>query len=119
MAVTGPDAGDDAASGDAASGPVLTDNPAESRYEARVGGELAGYIIYRLRDTQITLVHTEVDPRFQGGGLASHLARFCLDDARKRNLAVIPTCPYVRSWIGRHPGYADLVPADRRAEFGL
>jgi len=118
VALTGPDE----ASGDAASspvGPVLTNNRAESRYEVRVDGELAGYVIYGLRGQQITLVHTEVDPRFQGAGLASHLARFSLDDARKRNLAVIPSCPYVRSWIGKHPEYADLVPADRRAEFGL
>jgi uncharacterized protein len=99
--------------------PVVTDNPAESRYEVRVGGELAGYIIYHLRGQQINLIHTEVDSRFQGAGLASHLARFSLDDARKRHLAVLPSCPYVRSWIGKHPDYADLVPEDRRAEFGV
>lgn len=91
--------------------PVVTDQPDESRYELRVGGELAGYLVYRLRGRQITLVHTEVDPRFQGAGLAARLARFGLDDARKRNLAVLPSCPYVRSWIGRHPEYADLVAA--------
>jgi len=106
-------------SGAADSGPVVSDNPAESRYEVHVGGELAGFVIYRRRGQQITFVHTEVDSRFQGAGLASHLARFSLDDARKRNLAVIPSCPYVRSWIGKHPGYADLVPAGRRAEFGV
>jgi uncharacterized protein len=99
--------------------PVVTDNPAESRYEVRVGGELAGYVVYHLRGQQINLIHTEVDPRFQGAGLASHLARFSLDDARNRHLAVLPSCPYVRSWIGKHPDYADLVPEDRRAEFGV
>jgi uncharacterized protein len=99
--------------------PVVTDNPAESRYEVRVGGELAGFVVYHLRGQQISLIHTEVDPRFQGLGLASHLARFGLDDARKRNLAVLPSCPYVRSWIGKHPDYRDLVPEDRRAEFGV
>jgi len=99
--------------------PVITDNPAESRYEVRVGGELAGFVIYHLRGQQINLIHTEVDPRFQGLGLASHLARFSLDDARKRNLAVLPSCPYVRSWIVKHPDYRDLVPEDRRAEFGV
>jgi uncharacterized protein len=99
--------------------PVITDNQAESRYEVRVGGELAGFVVYHLRGQQINLIHTEVDPRFQGLGLASHLARFSLDDARKRHLAVLPSCPYVRSWIGKHPDYRDLVPEDRRAEFGV
>jgi uncharacterized protein len=98
--------------------PVVTGNPAESRYEVRVGGELAGFVTYHLRGRRITLIHTEVDSRFQGAGLAGHLARFSLDDARKRNLAVLPSCPYIRSWIGKHPDYADLVPADR-AEFGV
>lgn len=106
--------------GDAADAvPVVTDNPAESRYELRLGGELAGFVMYHLRGQQITLIHTEVDSAFQGKGLAAHLARFSLDDARKRDLAVLPSCPYIRSWIRKHPDYADLVPAGRRAEFGL
>lgn len=99
--------------------PVVTDNPAESRYEVHVGGELGGFVVYHLRGQRINLIHTEVDARFQGAGLATALARFSLDDARKRNLAVLPSCPYIRSWIGRHPDYADLVPEDRRAEFGV
>jgi uncharacterized protein len=111
MDATGPETAD--------ATPVLTDNPARSRYEVHVGGELAGYIMYGLRGRQIDLIHTEVNPRFQGAGLASHLARFSLDDARARDLAVLPTCPYVRKWIRQHPDYADLVPDDRRAEFGV
>ncbi len=99
--------------------PVVADNPAASRYEVRVGGELAGFVVYRLRGSVISLIHTEVDPRFQGAGLAGRLARFSLDDARNRQLAVLPFCPYVLSWIKKHPEYTDLVPEDRRADFGL
>ena len=98
---------------------VVTDDQAQSRYELRVKGELAGFLTYHLRGQAISLIHTEVEPAFQGQGLATHLARFSLDDARKRGLAVLPFCPYVNSWIKKHPDYADLVPADRRAEFGL
>jgi hypothetical protein len=97
----------------------VADNPAASRYELRVDGELAGFINYHLRDETISLIHTEVNPGFEGGGLAGRLARYALDDARKRQLAVLPFCPYVRSWIKRHTEYADLVPQDRRAEFDL
>ena len=32
---------------------------------------------------------------------------------------VLPYCPYVRAWLGRHPAYVDLVPADDRDRFGL
>jgi predicted GNAT family acetyltransferase len=100
--------------------PVVTDNPAESRYEMHVDGELAGFVDYRLRDDAvISLVHTEIEPKFQGSGLATRLARFALDDARDRQLAVLPSCPYINSWIKKHPDYTDLVPPDRRDQFGL
>ena len=101
--------------------PVVTDNPAASRYELHVGSELAGNVTYQLRkhDTVISLLHTEVEPAFQGAHLATRLARYSLDDARGRGLAVLPFCPYIASWIKKHPEYADLVPADRRADFGL
>jgi predicted GNAT family acetyltransferase len=32
---------------------------------------------------------------------------------------VLPYCPFAREWIERHPGYIDLVPEDRRPDFGL
>lgn len=101
--------------------PVVTDNPAASRYELHVGSELAGIVTYQLRqhDTVISLLHTEVEPAFQGAHLATRLARYSLDDARGRGLAVLPFCPYITSWIKKHPDYADLVPAGRRADFGL
>ena len=101
--------------------PVVTDNPAASRYELHVGPELAGFVTYLLRrhDTVISLLHTEVEPAFQGAHLATHLAQFSLDDARKRGLAVLPFCPYINSWIKKHPEYTDLVPQDQRAGFGL
>ena len=101
--------------------PVVTDNPAASRYELHVGAELAGFVTYQLRnhDTVISLLHTEIEPAFQGAGLASHLARYSLDDARKRGLAVLPFCPYIRSWIKKHPEYTELVPEASRGDFDL
>jgi uncharacterized protein len=101
--------------------PAVSDNPAASRYELHVGTELAGFVTYQLREhgTVISLLHTEVEPGFQGEHLATNLARFILDDARERGLAVLPFCPYIGSWIKKHPDYADLVPQDRRADFGL
>jgi predicted GNAT family acetyltransferase len=103
----------------AAPAPVFTDNPEQSRYEMHVDGELAGFVTYHRRDQAISLLHTQVEPAFRGDHLATQLARFALDDAAKRNLAVLPFCPYISSWIRKHPEYADLVPPERRAEFAL
>jgi uncharacterized protein len=97
----------------------VTDNPDQAQYEIRADGELAGVVQYQLRDGVLTLLHTQTDDRFRGHGLAGHLVQSTLDAARERQLQVLPYCPYVRRWIAEHPGYADLVPSGRRAEFSL
>jgi predicted GNAT family acetyltransferase len=97
----------------------VTDNPDKARFEIVADGELAGFVQYHLRDGVIAFTHTETDERFRGHGLAGRLARESLDAARARHLAVLPYCPFVRSWITRHREYADLVPLDRREQFGL
>ena len=87
----------------------FVDTADHHRYELRSGDEVVGFIDYRLRDEVITLVHTEVDPAHNGQGHAATLARGALDDARSRGLKVVPLCPYVASYITKHPEYADLV----------
>lgn len=99
----------------------VVDNQDKSRFEVRVGGEIAGFVEYQLDEDQrqISFLHTETEEKFHGKGIASHLVRASLDSARSRGLAVLPHCPYVSRWIGEHPEYADLVPAGRRGDFGL
>jgi predicted GNAT family acetyltransferase len=97
----------------------VTDHPDAGRFEIRADGELAGFVQYRLRGREISFIHTETDDRFRGHGVASFLIRSALDSARERKLAVLPYCPFVRRWLTGQPGYADLVPAARRPQFGL
>jgi uncharacterized protein len=97
----------------------VVDAPDEERYELRAGGTLAGVAAYRLRPGLIEFTHTEVADGLEGRGAGSTLVREALDDARRRGLEVLPFCPFVNGWIGRHPEYADLVPAPFRERFGL
>jgi uncharacterized protein len=83
--------------------PVITDAPSRERYEAHLDGELAGILEYRVTRGRIALIHTEVLPVHEGRGVGSALVRFALDDARRRELRVIPTCPYVQDYLRRHP----------------
>ena len=99
--------------------PVVADAPDRHRFEIHVGGDLAGFTVYRAQGGRYAFTHTEIDPRFSGGGLASILVRDALDEMRRRGVAVLPYCPFVRRYISRHPNYLDLVPADARAEFDL
>ncbi len=47
--------------------PVIADNPAVHRFEARVGGELVGFLAYHLTPSAMVLTHTEVDSNCPGG----------------------------------------------------
>ena len=91
----------------------VRDNPAESRYEAIVDGRLA-LAQYMLTGENITFTHTEVPIELEGRGIASQLARYALDDARRRGLRVIPLCPFISAYIRRHPEYNDIVFWNRR-----
>jgi predicted GNAT family acetyltransferase len=107
-------------SGSAAdSGTRVLDVPESSRFEIHSGGKLAGFAAYRTRPGEITFTHTEIDDGFEGQGLGGRLVRAALDVARSRGLAVLPVCPFVRSWIAKHPEYVDLVPAARREHYRL
>src|SRR5690242_18171595 len=91
-----------------------------SRFEVRVGDELAGFAECRRRPGLIAFIHTLIDPRFEGGGLASRMVRFALAQARSEGLVVLPFCPFVRAFIADHPAdYLDLVPAEMRSTFDL
>jgi predicted GNAT family acetyltransferase len=98
----------------------VRDNPVRSRYEIYDDEQLAGFCVYRLTGTTIAFTHTQVDPGYSGRGLARRLVTEELDDARRRNLAVQPYCPYVRKVISENTAtYLELVPARDRARFDL
>ncbi len=91
---------------------TVRDNPAELRYELLDGGKVVGEIRYRREASALALVHTEVDPSYEGTGAAGLLVEQAVRDLRERGLGLIPVCPYVRAWLRRHPEEADLVVAD-------
>lgn len=89
---------------------TVTDNPDESRYEAHVDGELAGFAEYKLTQRLIVFTHTEVGDAFEGKGVGSALARHALDAVRANGeRLVVPKCPFIKGWIEKHPDYQSLV----------
>jgi predicted GNAT family acetyltransferase len=86
----------------------VTDNEAASRFEIEVDGRLAE-LVYRRTADQLVLIHTGVPPQLEGLGLGGELVQAALDDAERRNLAVVPRCPFARAWLERHPGQAARV----------
>jgi uncharacterized protein len=90
---------------------TVTDRPEQLRYEIEVDGELAGFLLYRREPGVLELVHTDVDPKWEGKGVGAALVQGALDDVRARGLKVRPFCPFVAAYIRRHPEYEDVVAA--------
>ena len=88
---------------------VVRDAPERARYEALVGQEVAGFTDYHRQPGLMTALHTEIEASFQGRGIGSALVREMLDDLRRRDERVFAVCPYVKGYLRRHRGYADLV----------
>lgn len=89
--------------------PVVTDAPDRHRFQLTLDGEPAGELQYLDRDGQRVLVHTEVDERFSGQGLAGTLVRRALDETRDAGRRVVPVCSYVKSFLERHHDWDDLL----------
>lgn len=84
-------------------------DPETHQYLVTLDGSPVGLIDYTLADGVADFTHTEVNPETQGQGIAGQLTRYALDDVRAQGWRLIPTCPYTRSWVDRHPEYADLL----------
>ncbi len=76
----------------------LTNNTRAGRWEARVDGTLAGFLRYRSVGGRTVLVHTEVDPAFEGRGVGSALARGALEAAAAALSALGPQATLDRGY---------------------
>ncbi|EQA64641.1 GNAT family N-acetyltransferase [Leptospira alexanderi] len=80
----------------------------ESKFYTSLGDH-ESYLLYKEEGDIWDLVSTYVPSELRGKGLAADLARTALDKARSLNKKIIPSCPYVVTFLNRHPNYNDLV----------
>jgi len=88
---------------------TVTDDPGAQRYQAHVGEHVAGWISYSAADGVVDMQHTVVADEYEGQGIGSQLVGQALDQVRESGRKVRPSCPFVKSYIEGHDGYADLV----------
>jgi len=86
----------------------VRNNTALNRFELEVDGQLA-VAYYRMTPGVITFVHTEVPQALSGRGVATKLIRGALEMVRAQGLKVVPQCPFVSAFMGKHPEYNDLL----------
>jgi uncharacterized protein len=67
------------------------------------------FLSYSINGDRITFEHTFVPDAFRGKGIAAHLTRTALTEARQHNWKVVPHCSYVAGFIKRYPEFANLL----------
>lgn len=85
----------------------ITHDRAARRFHADVAGGRA-VAAYEVEDGTMVLMHTVVPDAAAGQGVGSALAREALGHARAEGLKVVAHCPFMASYVGRHPEYDDL-----------
>ena len=89
----------------------VVNNPGAERFETRVDGHLA-VLQYGRQSGRIVFLHTEVPDELEGRGIGSQLAKAGLQYARVEGLRVVSECPFVSSYIQRHPEYQPLLSTE-------
>jgi predicted GNAT family acetyltransferase len=86
----------------------LTDNSGSHRFELTMKHATA-FMEYGDRAEAIALFHTEVPPQLEGQGVGSALVEKVLTEVARRQRQLIPLCPFVTSYLKRHPEWQRLV----------
>ena len=69
-----------------------------------------GRMDVKISDKTLTALHTEVNPAYEGNGLAKRMFLQMVDYARENNLKVKSLCHYVKLQFKKHPGkYTDVL----------
>ncbi|MEL6925471.1 MAG: GNAT family N-acetyltransferase [Bacteroidota bacterium] len=89
---------------------TLHNNTDDQQYEFHIDGHIAK-IEYLIKEekNKIYLIHTEVPEALSGRGIGSALVRQVLADIETQGWQLVPRCPFVASYIKRHPEWQRLV----------
>lgn len=88
---------------------TVTHDPEQQVFYVEHDEETA-YLSYQIRDDGVLdYAHTYTPNEIRGKGIATQIIRFALDYAREEGKRIVPSCPFVSSYIDRHPEYKDLL----------
>ena len=87
---------------------MVTNNESKRRFELQQdeGTSVADYVP---AEGVLTITHVVVPVALRGRGIASQLAQGVVDYAREHSLKLRPVCPFMVTYLERHPEHRDLV----------
>lgn len=86
----------------------VKDNVNARQFEVKIDGLLAK-VEYMMGGNKIFLTHTEVPPALEGQGIAAALVERVLEIVEERKLKMVPLCPYVATYLRKHPEWKRLL----------
>lgn len=79
------------------------------RFVADLEGSV-GHLDYdRVDSGTLDFKHTFVPRDRRGRGLGGRIVERALSHAREHGYRVVPSCPFVRRYVDRHPEFADVI----------
>lgn len=86
----------------------IKENTEKKRFEVEVENKIA-LIEYIRAEDKMYLTHTEVPTELEGKGIASSMAKQVLQQIKDENLKLVPLCPFIASYIKRHPEWKEIL----------
>lgn len=88
---------------------TFSDNEERKRFELQVG-EITAFVDYIInKKGEIYLTHTEVPEEAEGRGLAKELLENVFEEIEKRELKLVPICPFVKVYLHRNTHWKKLL----------
>jgi predicted GNAT family acetyltransferase len=79
------------------------------RFVAEVDGQEAVLEYEAVGDATLDYRHTFVPEELRDRGVGTDLVRFALDWAARNDHQIVPTCPFVRSYLDDHPEISGVI----------
>jgi phosphoenolpyruvate-protein phosphotransferase (PTS system enzyme I) len=91
----------------------VTHNVPLQRFELATHNAPVAFLSYTVEGERIVFDRTYVPDELRGRGLAAHLVRVALNEARQQHWIIVPRCSYVAAFINRNPEFADLLGGEK------
>ncbi|MBO6508874.1 MAG: N-acetyltransferase [Roseibium sp.] len=90
---------------------ALEQEGAKGRYIARIEGisEPAELTFSIVNDHMIIADHTGVPDAMRGLGVGKALVERLVEDSRRKEVRIVPLCPYVKAQSLKHPEWSDVI----------
>ncbi len=83
--------------------------PENDRFVVSLDGAVATLEYSRTGEKTLDYTSTFVPEEHRNRGIGERMVLDALDYAREQGFRVVPTCPFVRTVVKRHPEYQDIL----------